>query len=310
MAKQDHAHLQGPIGEPAQGVNGRPVLAPQKEIAQRDVGDAHRQGEGRVAERNGHHVGHQPEVVPQHGLQRLEAGVEHGGAVVGQDQGHRGHRGRRHGSETLPVDQLQDQADRGRAQPHVDHRFIHVGDRRAAGNHHPHHETDDHRRHARHVGREPRRVEDPPAGTYPQQHAETSDEHQRPTEAEGGPMVVGHFHVDRALRGICPQPRPQIPRQGEELVRGLVELGGLAGLVGRPQLAERRRTVPAANRRDRSRRRVSCRRANSGRSTVCRRSRQWAGSPIAARRDGPGRPASESAAPRRPFPRARVRFPA
>ena len=53
----------------------------------------------------------------KHGLQRLQAGIEHAGAVVGQDQGHRGHRGRGHGDETLAIDQLQDQADRGRARP-------------------------------------------------------------------------------------------------------------------------------------------------------------------------------------------------
>ena len=60
-------------------------------------------------------------------------------------------------------------------------------------------------------------------------------------------MVVGHFQIDRPPPGISPELRPHFADHSQKLVRGLVELGGRIGQVGRPQLenaAHNSRTEP------------------------------------------------------------------
>ena len=169
-------------------------------------------------------------------------------------------------------------------------------------------EADDHRRHAADIGRQPDRIKSLPARTHVQQHDDARQQHQRPSKTERRPMVVCHFQVDLVRRRVGAEFRADLADDADELVRGLVELGGRAGQIGRPESDKTCRGGRGSRRRDRSGRPSATARGPPARSTVYPSSRAPEGFPGGGPRDGPRRPASARTG-RRPASRtAKVRF--
>ena len=80
--KQD-ANLQGAVKIIVEGCLG---LCPSDDLTQRDMPDPERQGECGVAQRDGKHVGGEPEIVAQDGHKRVDRAIERQRLSISQDQ--------------------------------------------------------------------------------------------------------------------------------------------------------------------------------------------------------------------------------
>ena len=92
------------------------------------MSDTEGKGESRIAERDGEHMGGEPEVIAQHRGEGMNRAIQDHGLAISEDQGGHGNRNGTQEKEPGAVDRLEDQGKENRAEGNPDHRFIHIGD--------------------------------------------------------------------------------------------------------------------------------------------------------------------------------------